>query len=282
MPCHYCLYGTIEGARHRLRPPGEVVDEMERAHRAHQPRAFEFVDSTFNLPVDHSLALCEEVSRRGPRAALTAQGVNPLGASAELFAAMKRAGFNSFMVSAEAGCDVMLERLGKGFSMEHVERTREAARASGMVSLWFFMLGAPGETEATVEETLSYVERSIDWDGSLVVLFAGVRVLPGTEVARVARAEGQVREDDDLVEPRFYFSPAVDERWLVERILQAVKRRATIVHAAEEDARFQRVMARLLYLAGVPPPHWRFLPRVLSSFPLRELRRLRPDFGQVA
>jgi len=282
LPCTYCLYGTIEGARYRLRPAGDVVDEMERVWREQRPRTFEFVDSTFNLPVDHALAVCAEIARRAGRAALTAQGVNPLGASPELFKAMKRAGFNSFMVSAESGSDTMLERLGKGFSVDHVQRTIEAARASGMVSLWFFMLGAPGETQATVEESLSFAERWLDWEGCLVILFAGVRVLPGTEVARIARAEGQIADDDDLVEPRFYFSRDVDERWLVERIRRAVVRRANIVHAAEEDASLQRVMNSVLSGIGVAPPHWRFLPRVLDAFPLRQLRRLRPDFGRAA
>ena len=280
LPCTYCLYGTIEGSRYRLRPPGDVADEMERAWREHRPRTFEFVDSTFNLPADHALAICEEISRRGVHAALTAQGVNPLGASPELFRAMKRAGFNSFMVSAEAGSDAMLGRLGKGFSVDHVHATIEAARTSGMISLWFFMLGAPGETPATVEETLSFAERWLDWEGCLVILFAGVRVLPRTEVERVARAEGQVEPDDDLVEPRFYFSRDVDERWLAERIRRTVARRANIVHAAEEDAKLQRVMNCVLPGVGVAPPHWRFLPRLLRSFPLRQLRRLSPDLGQ--
>jgi len=282
LPCNYCLYGAIEGARYRLRAPGDVVDEIERVRREHDPRTFEFVDSTFNLPVDHALAVCEEIARRGGRAALTAQGVNPLGASPELFKAMKRAGFNSFMVSAESGSDAMLQRLGKGFSVDHVHATIEAARASGMVSLWFLMLGAPGETQATVEESLSFAERWLDWAGCLVILFAGVRVLPGTEVARIARAEGQIALDDDLVEPRFYFSRDVDERWLVDRIRRAVARRANIVHAAEEDARLQRVMNSVLSGMRVAPPHWRFLPRVLDAFPLRQLRRLRPDFGRAA
>ena len=31
---------------------------------------------------------------------------------------------------------------------------------------------------------------------------------------------------------------------------------------------------------GVPPPYWRFLPLALRSFPLRQLRRLRADFGE--
>lgn len=282
LPCNYCLYGAIEGARYRLRAPGEVADEMERVHRERRPRTFEFVDSTFNLPVDHAMAVCEEIARRGGRGALTAQGINPLGASPKLFAAMKRAGFNSFMVSAEAGSDTMLERLGKGFCLDHVETTVEAARASGMISLWFFMLGAPGETQASVEETLSFVERRLDWKGCLAILFAGVRVLPHTGLERVARAEGQVGPEDDLVEPRFYFSREVDEDWIVQRIRRAVARRPNIVHAAEEDAKLQRVMNAVLSATGVPPPHWRFLPSVLDTFPLRELRRLRPDFGRVA
>jgi radical SAM superfamily enzyme YgiQ (UPF0313 family) len=194
---------------------------------------------------------------------------------------MGRAGFNSFMVSAEAGSDVMLERLRKGFTLDHVHRTREAVRGSGMVSLWFFMLGGPGETEATVEETVSFAERWLDWPGCLAIFFVGVRVLPGTEVARIAREQGQVREDDDLLDPTFYFSPELDERWVVARLRRAVARRANIVHAAEQDAKIQRLMSGLLTRLRVAPPHWRFLPRLLGSFPLRELRRLRPDFGQV-
>jgi radical SAM superfamily enzyme YgiQ (UPF0313 family) len=280
LPCNYCLYGTIEGARHRLRPPAEIVDEMVAIQAAAKPRAFEFVDSTFNVPAEHALAVCEEISRRGLRTALTAQGVNPLGATPAMLGAMRRAGFNSFMVSAESASDAMLARLGKGYTSAHVHRTRNATRESGMVSLWFFMLGGPGETEATVEETVSFAERQLDWKGCLSIFFTGVRVLPGTEVERIAKAEGQVAKEDDLVEPRFYMSPEIDERRVLERIRRAVAVRPNLVHAAEEDASIQHLMNACLPRLGVPPPYWRFLPLVLRSFPLRQLRRLRADFGE--
>ncbi len=280
LPCNYCLYGAIEGARHRLRAPADVVDEMAAVQAAARPRAFEFVDSTFNVPTDHALAVCDEIARRDLRTALTAQGVNPLGASPTLMAAMRRAGFNSFMVSAESASDSMLSRLGKGYTSEHVHRTRDATRASGMVSLWFFMLGGPGETEATVEETVSFAERLLDWKGCLAIFFTGIRVLPGTEIERIAKAEGQIAEGDDLVEPRFYLSPELDERRVLQRIRQAVALRPNLVHAAEEDAIVQHLMNAVLPRLGVPPPYWRFLPLALRSFPLRQLRRLRADFGE--
>jgi radical SAM superfamily enzyme YgiQ (UPF0313 family) len=282
LPCNYCLYGAIEGARHRLRAPVDVVDEMVAVQAAARPRAFEFVDSTFNVPTDHALAVCEEIARRGLRTALTAQGVNPLGASTTLMAAMRRAGFNSFMVSAESASDRMLSRLGKGYTSEHVHRTRDATRASGMVSLWFFMLGGPGETDATVEETVSFAERLLDWKACLAIFFTGIRVLPGTEIERIAKAEGQIAEGDDLVEPRFYLSPELDERRVLQRIRQAAALRPNLVHAAEEDAIVQHLMNAILPRLGVPPPYWRFLPLALRSFPLRQLRRLRADFGEAS
>jgi radical SAM superfamily enzyme YgiQ (UPF0313 family) len=282
LPCNYCLYGAIEGARHRLRPPVEIVDEMAAVQAAARPRAFEFVDSTFNVPTDHAFAVCEEIVRRDLRTALTAQGVNPLGATPALMTAMRRAGFNSFMVSAESASDRMLARLGKGYTSAHVHRTRDATRASGMVSLWFFMLGGPGETEASVEETVSFAERQLDWPGCLSIFFTGVRVLPGTEVEKIARAEGQVARDDDLVAPRFYLSPEIDERRVQERIRRALAVRPNLVHAAEEDASIQRLMNAVLPRIGIAPPYWRFLPLALRSFPLRQLRRLRADFGDSA
>jgi radical SAM superfamily enzyme YgiQ (UPF0313 family) len=274
LDCAYCLYGVIEGGAHRLREAADVVEEIARVQRAHRPRTFEFVDSTFNLPPAHAQALCEAIAASGLRVSLTAQGINPLGASPGLFAAMRAAGFNSFMVSAEAGCDRMLHSLRKGFTMEHVHRTREAARASGMVSLWFFMLGAPGEDEQSVEETCSFIERYLDWNGCLAVIFTGVRILPHTEVARRAVEEGQLEPDADLVLPRFYFSPRLDEARLRERIRRTMALRPAVVRAAEEDAAVQRVMSFALSRLGVAPPYWRFLPPLLRSFPIRQLRVL--------
>ncbi|MBK7474074.1 MAG: hypothetical protein IPI73_28855 [Betaproteobacteria bacterium] len=73
MRCSYCAYPLIEGRRGRQRAPGDVVDEIERVLHATgvqgctRPRTFEFVDSTFNVPSEHAIAICEEIIRRGVR-----------------------------------------------------------------------------------------------------------------------------------------------------------------------------------------------------------------------
>src|SRR5690606_12284231 len=98
MICNYCTYPAVEGKGMRKRPPEEVVDEIERVARTVNPRCFEFIDSTFNLPQSHAIAICEAIIRRGLKVRLTTMGINPLGVSAELLTLMKRAGFHSMMV----------------------------------------------------------------------------------------------------------------------------------------------------------------------------------------
>jgi len=77
--CIYCVYNSLlEGYKLRLRPPVEVVDEMEEAVHKYKPAVFEFADSVFNDPVDHCAEVLEEIARRGPwTARFTAIGVSP-------------------------------------------------------------------------------------------------------------------------------------------------------------------------------------------------------------
>jgi radical SAM superfamily enzyme YgiQ (UPF0313 family) len=274
LACSYCAYPGIEGHAARARPVREVVDEIEHVKASIGPRAFEFVDSTFNMPPEHPARICEEIVRRRLDVRLTAMGVNPLGASDALFALMRRAGFNSMMVTPESASDAMLRGLRKGFGSDTVRRTARLARQSGIASAWFFMLGGPGESRETVEETVSFVERHLDWAGCVAIFMTGVRVLPGTALARQGRREGWLAPEADLAEPTFYLSPAVDEEWILARIGRALARNPAIVHAAEEGgSTYERLVDRALCLLGVAPPYWRFLPLLLRVPPVPALRR---------
>jgi len=281
LACSYCAYPLVEGRAARLRSPADVADEIERVQARLRPRAFEFVDSTFNVPPQHAEAVCGEILRRRLRVPLTAMGINPLGASERLFALMRRAGFNSMMITPEAASERMLRSLCKGFGVEEIRTTARLARASGITSMWFFMVGGPGETRETVDETVSFVERYLDGPNCVSIFTTGVRVLPGTALARDAVREGAIAADRDLARPTFYLSPQVDEEWVLGRINQAMRRCRGIVHAAEEGmSTYERVMDRALAMAGVAPPYWRFLPLLLRVPPVPVLRRRRPPPGR--
>jgi len=275
MPCNYCTYPDIEGHTFRRRAAEDVVDEIEAVQRSVAPRTFEFVDSTFNLPQTHALGICEEIIRRGLKVNLTTMGINPSSVSPELFALMKRAGFNSMMITPEAGNDSMLRNLDKGFDMQDVRRAARLARASGLHSTWFFMLGGPGETRATVDETLRFVKEELRHPKILSVFMTGIRMLPGTRLAQAHAAAGA-----DLAQPVFYFSQQVSEAWMLRRVNQTIRNQPNVVHAAEEGVSvIERSLHHALYWLGVAPPYWRFLPQLLGFPLLHAMRRNNPSVG---
>jgi radical SAM superfamily enzyme YgiQ (UPF0313 family) len=280
MRCGYCVYPFIEGTGCRLRPSSEVVDEIAEVAATVGPRAFEFVDSTFNVPAHHAIAICREIIDRRLRVQLTAMGVNPLNTSEELFALMKEAGFRSLMITPEAANDTMLRNLCKGFTRDHVVRTARWVRAADLTASWFFMLGGPGETPETVEETVAFAEEHLSWKRFLTIFFTGIRILPGTELAQYAVVEGQLDPANDLFEPAFYFSSQVSEDFILQRINRAIARCPNMVHTAEDGQSIIRnIFHRVLYQLGAAPPFWRFLPAYLRTPPLPTLRKYFPSVG---
>lgn len=283
LQCLYCNYPVMEGHRLRQRAAAEVVDEIEEVLAKVGPRTFEFTDSTFNVPESHARGICEEVIRRKLRVNLSAVGINPLTVSEELFTLMKRAGFISLVISPDSASETMLGNLRKGFSVEHVRNTAQWARESGIRCTWFFLFGGPGETNATAEETVAFVEEHLNWKRFLTVMMTGVRILPGTGMARHAVASGYIAADRDLCDPMFYFSPALDEAWLLGRINRAIGRCPTIAHGAEENgSAAERWFNRALYWMGAAPPYYRFLPTFLRLPPLPALRARNTNVGLTA
>ena len=272
--CLYCNYPMMEGRLSRAREAGDVVDEIERVSRIAKPRAFEFTDSTFNVPESHAVAICEEIIRRKLRVNLSAVSINPIAASPELFSLMKRAGFRCLALSPDAASDTMLQNLRKGFDVEQIYRVVQMAKESGIRCTWFFLLGGPGETRNTVEETVSFAETHLNSKKFLTIFMTGIRLLPGTDLAGQAVAEKYVSAANNLCEPTFYFSREVNESWVLRRINKAIRRCPTIVHGAEQNdgGIMERLFNYALYRLGAAPPYYRFLPMMLSIPPIPALR----------
>jgi len=283
MHCVYCAYPGIEGEKLRCRTPQDVADEIEHVAETLGPRTFEIVDSTFNLPTSHAIEICEEIARRKLRIRLTAMGINPLGVTGELFRAMRRAGFRSMMISPDAASDTTLAGLEKGFTVRDVRKTARLAKASGVRSAWFFILGGPGETRETVDETLRFIESELRDPRCLSILMTGVRVLPGTGMAALAMREGIVTRDHDYAAPTFYVSPDVEEDWIVARVQRALARNPGIVYAAEQGiSKAEWVFNAGLRALRFAPPYWRYLPVLMRMPPLAQWRRnVPPDFAST-
>lgn len=156
--CVYCTYRKIEGHDYRLSASGSVVDTIQHL-AALGLRDIEFVDNVFNSPYDHALAVCDGLARVRPDVRLQSLELNPLFIDDDLLTVMEKAGFVGIGITVESASGTVLEGLNKGFTVEDVYNAARVIQRHKLPCLWIFMLGGPGETGATVQETLLFAER---------------------------------------------------------------------------------------------------------------------------
>jgi len=218
--CAYCIYPQLEGRRYRLRQPEAVVDEVAAVAARGKSRHFFFVDSVFNDPRHHALAICRELARRRLPVRWSAF-CNPAGFDAELARAMKAGGCNGVEFGLDVASDKMLAALNKPFGQEETRIALQAAHDAGLPIAIYLLFGGPGETWADVEDTQNFLNHCARADA--VFATVGIRVYEGTPMARIAVQEGQVRPEQDLFEPAYYLSPGLAQD--TEKNLDRIARR---------------------------------------------------------
>ncbi|MGI9076347.1 MAG: B12-binding domain-containing radical SAM protein [Gemmatimonadaceae bacterium] len=256
--CVYCTYLNVEGWGYRLRSPELVADEMERLHRKAGITHFEFVDSTFNAPPRHAAEICESIIRRKLRVQLDTTNFTPASAPDYLLGAMRRAGFGWLGITAESASDAVLERMQKGFDSARVRAVAEDVERAGIAVLWVFLIGGPGETAATIEETLKFAEWRLR-HGDAVYVTVGVRVYPGTAMRRIAIEEGVIEQDDPLLAPTFYLSPQLRLEGTVRRLHEFASAHPRFMFSADSRSRLLPYLTGLASLLRLPRPHWRYM-----------------------
>jgi radical SAM superfamily enzyme YgiQ (UPF0313 family) len=204
--CVYCTYPKLEGRRYRLRKPEAVADEIEAVVVQSGSRHFYFVDSVFNDPRAHALAVCHELGRRRLPMRWMAF-CNPVGFDAEVARAMTQAGCEGLEFGLDAATPKMLAALRKPFERKEIQTALEAAHGAGLPFAVHLLFGGPGETWADVEEAQTFLNGCAPAN-SIFAAF-GIRVYEGTAIAGIAAQEGLLGPEPDLFEPVYYVSPAL-------------------------------------------------------------------------
>ena len=219
MRCSYCSTATIEGRRIRKRSPETSVRWMAEHVRAGF-RRFHFVDNTFNLPGDYAREICRTLVKERLDVCWRCI-VYPGKLDRSLVNDMAGAGCAEVSLGFESGCDRILRAMNKGFGTGDVARLSKALAGRGVRQMGFLLLGGPGETRESVEESLAFAD-SLPLD--MVKVTAGIRIYPGTALARSAVEDGILRPEEDLLVPRFYVVPALRD-WLQEAVKRWVEER---------------------------------------------------------
>ncbi len=246
--CVYCIYNFIEGSRYRLRDPSAVAAEIERLTGSTGMKDVEFVDSTFNAPLDHCKAVLGAVIGRDMRCRFSTMGINPGSFDEELASLMKEAGFLSVCVNAEAGNDAMLAALGKDYTVREIRSTAALLRKAGIPVQWILLLGAPGETAETARETLLAIEDTAS-RLDMIIVTVGIRVYKGAPIARILGQRQPSLTKDDYLTPVDY----VPDDVTLEELVAICEERDRLDHRYVLAFREPRIPTALQYLSSLNP-----------------------------
>lgn len=212
LDCSYCSTASIEGRITRRRSPAAVVANLAGWVKSGFSQIF-FVDNTFNLPASYAIDLCRGITEAGLKISWRCI-FYPGEVSRPLVEAMAKAGCRDVSMGFESGCEPVLRGMNKHFSMKEIREASRLLTEFGIKRIGFLLLGGPGETRATVEESLAFAD-SLNLDA--LKLTIGIRIYPKTDLARRAVAEGLVAPGDSLLHPRFYLVEEL-QPWLRETV----------------------------------------------------------------
>ncbi len=196
--CSYCA--QIMDRRWRMRSAEDVVREWQWLVEEQGAGEIGVLDDSFNINRQRVLDICDLlIEKRLTHVPwIMINGIRANLADAEVLGRMKQAGCIRTAFGVESGNQRILDSvIKKQLTLDQVRLAFQAARSVGMETIGFFIIGMPGETEETIEETIRF---AIELD-PLVANFSIATPFPGTEMYRTVKESGRllVEDYDDYV-----------------------------------------------------------------------------------
>ncbi|MBM3598813.1 MAG: hopanoid biosynthesis associated radical SAM protein HpnJ [Alphaproteobacteria bacterium] len=182
--CTFCLWPqTVGGHRYRTRSVAHVVEEIRRAKEMFpQVREFFFDDDTFTDDLPRAEAIARELGKLGVTWSCNAKANVPR----KTLEVLKANGLRLLLVGYESGNQQILHNIKKGMLVDVARRFTRDCHDLGITIHGTFILGLPGETRETIEETIKF---AIDIDPHTVQVSLAAPY-PGTFLHRQAVENG--------------------------------------------------------------------------------------------
>jgi hopanoid biosynthesis associated radical SAM protein HpnJ len=189
--CTFCLWPqTVGGHRYRTRSVDHVLEEAALAQRLF-PRMKElfFDDDTFTDDRPRAEAIARGLGKLGITWSCNAKANVPR----DTLKVLKDNGLRLLLVGYESGNQQILINIKKGLRVDRARRFAADCRDLGITVHGTFILGLPGETEETIQETIRFA-REVNPHTIQVSVAAPY---PGTELHRQAVERGWLPDGDD-------------------------------------------------------------------------------------
>jgi len=182
--CTFCTEPLMYGRTTRFRSAQNVVDEVQDFHDRHNINHFIFVDDTLTTRKERIMEMCALLKER--KLDITWEGwthVNTV--TPDLLVEMHDAGLRRLSFGIESGNAEVLHSLKKNSTLPRIREAYKWAKQAGIETRGSVILGLPGDTRESAQETIDFVVGLKECDHAY---FNIAMPYPGTEIRRQALA----------------------------------------------------------------------------------------------
>ncbi len=191
--CSFCLWPqTISGHNYRTRSVENIVAEVSWAKENFpEVKEFFFDDDTLTDNIPHVEALAKEIGNLGITWSCNAKANVPY----ETLKIMKDNGLRLLLVGYESGNQKILINIKKGIRLDTARQFTRDCHQLGIIIHGTFIVGLPGETSETIEETINYAKEL----NPKTIQVSLPAAYPGTLLYKQATENGWLINNKDLV-----------------------------------------------------------------------------------
>ena len=255
--CTFCGSPQFWGRRVRFHSPAYFVDQLERLTRR-GVHFFYISDDTFTVNKDRLMAICRGIIDRGlPISWNAISRVNCV--DEEILYWMRKAGCIQISYGIESGNERIRKIFNKRIRMEEVKRVFPLTQSFGILARAYFIYGAPGETEETIQETIDLI-REIK---PLSAVFYILDLFPGTGLYQRLKDNAVLSDDIWLNRIEGLMYSEIDPTLSDEKILAFGRRLRAAFH---ENVHTYAGQVELVDREELRPLHADFLSRLGLTF----------------
>ncbi|MEC7875796.1 MAG: hopanoid biosynthesis associated radical SAM protein HpnJ [Pseudomonadota bacterium] len=191
--CSFCLWPqTISWHNYRTRSVKNIVAEVLWAKdNFPEIKEFFFDDDTLTDNIPHVEALAQEIGKLGITWSCNAKANVPY----ETLKIMKDNGLRLLLVGYESGNQKILVNIKKGIRLDIARQFTRDCHKLGILIHGTFIVGLPGETHETIEETINYAQEL----NPQTIQVSLPAAYPGTLLYKQATDNGWLIANENLV-----------------------------------------------------------------------------------
>ena len=189
--CEFCSVNRFFKGKWAFRSPESVADELEELMADKGVKHVYFSDDLFSLNQKRTIGICKEILDRKLDLVWMAE-TRVDCVNEEMLAWMRKAGCYRVYYGVESGSPRILKSVNKGFTTAQVRRAFDMTHRAGLEPCCFLMVGNPGETEETIDETIEFIQEIRPASSPIVGI---TTILPGTKQYELSKMQGLITDD---------------------------------------------------------------------------------------